>query len=123
MTTLTISSVGWLVGARVGAIGAGDGATGAGVGATGEGVRATGAGVCSTGAGVDAIGAGVMDGIYFFLSFFLFLADFLPFLLPFFRLLDFTASWMSDTGLGLELSVLELSSERVFFDFCSILDI
>jgi len=88
-TTLTTFCVGALVGARVGCTGAIVGATGAGVGATGAGVGGTGAGVGATGAGVATTGAIVGDlPPFFFLSFFLFLADFPPFLLPFFRLLD-----------------------------------
>ena len=113
--------VGWFVGERVGWTGGLVGATGEGVGATGAGVGSTGAGVGSMGAGVGTTGAIVGGILYFFLSFFLSLADFPPFLapfpLPFFRPLDtkfsnhFPALWMLDTGLGLELLstfVLEL---------------
>ena len=106
------------MGERVGWTGGLVGATGEGVGATGAGVGSTGAGVGATGAGVGTTGAIVGGFLYFFLSFFLSLGDFFPFLapfpLPFFRPLDTKFSSMPDSGLGLEL-LLTFVLELCFF--------
>ena len=93
-TTLATFGVGALVGVRGGWTGATVGWSGAAVGATGTGVGGTGARVGANGAGVETTGAIVGDQLYFpfFPFFFLFLPDFPPFLLPFFRLLDISTS-------------------------------